>query len=206
MHDDNRSGQLTGTAQQLRRLCRCTESELVAALQELGSSKAALVSERNGVFTVINRRMSRESHVRENAKIRQQHHRVRKRSRESNAPSSYSSSLSGGREPLRASPPPSGGAPPKPAGGGPKSRFSLEQCLAFARSAKGIDSPDAFAKTIWRSGEDDERIAKFLEPPAQKAEITKSIDVEEVLRTADDFDRMGDHKMAAALREGLKPQ
>src|SRR5688500_14639992 len=60
MHELGRSGQVTGTVDQLCRLCRCTAAEMSAALTELESTKTASVSERNGVVTVICRRMQRE--------------------------------------------------------------------------------------------------------------------------------------------------
>lgn len=60
MHELGRSGQVTGTVEQLSRLCRCTAAEMSAALTELNSTNTASVSERNGMVTVINRRMQRE--------------------------------------------------------------------------------------------------------------------------------------------------
>jgi hypothetical protein len=208
MHENDRSGVLTGTTDQLSRLGRCPASVLDRTLSELSTSGTAIVSERNGIYSVTNRRMYRESHARFRSRIRKERQRLRQMSRDGPAPSSISSSLSGVREPLRASPPPSGGAPPKPApparGGGPKSRFSLEQCQAFAHSVKGLKSPDGFAKTIWRSGEDDARIAAFLEPKAQIAETKKPVDVAELQALADELERMDLKDQAAALRAGLE--
>jgi hypothetical protein len=87
---------------------------------------------------------------------------------------------------------------------GSKSSFSLKECERYAASLKGIKSPQAYAKTIWRSGEDDEQIAAFLEPKAQIAETEKPIDVAELQALADELDRMKLDKAAAALRAGLK--
>lgn len=60
MHELGRSGQITGTALQLARVGRCTAAEAEDAIIELKETKAADVSERNGIFTLINRRMKRE--------------------------------------------------------------------------------------------------------------------------------------------------
>lgn len=61
MHELGSQGVLTGTAQQLSRIGRCSDGEIVHALSELSTCKAADISERSGVYTVINRRMKRES-------------------------------------------------------------------------------------------------------------------------------------------------
>jgi hypothetical protein len=44
-----------------------------------------------------------------------------------------------------------------------ESRFSLKDCRKYAESLPDIKSPGAFAKSIWRTGEDDEAVAQFLE-------------------------------------------
>lgn len=59
-HEFARSGQITGTPDQLARICRCTAAELVAAANELQITGTADVRERNGEITIINRRMKRE--------------------------------------------------------------------------------------------------------------------------------------------------
>jgi len=56
---DGRIGQVTGTPEQIARLCRCNAAECHAALLELQTSGAANVSERDGVFTVVCRRMKK---------------------------------------------------------------------------------------------------------------------------------------------------
>lgn len=48
-----------GTPEQISRLCRCTTTELMLAIYELDSTKAADIIECNGIVTVINRRMKR---------------------------------------------------------------------------------------------------------------------------------------------------
>lgn len=60
LHELGRSGQVTGTPEQLCRTCRCTTAEFVAAIAELSTTGAADIHDRNGVVTVINRRMQRE--------------------------------------------------------------------------------------------------------------------------------------------------
>jgi hypothetical protein len=75
MHDDGRSGTLSGTLCQLTRVLRCSESELHDALDDLTATGAADVERRNGIVTLVNRRMSREAKERADNKIRQQRHR-----------------------------------------------------------------------------------------------------------------------------------
>lgn len=44
-----------------------------------------------------------------------------------------------------------------------ESRFSLKDCQKYAESLPNIRAPAAFAKSIWRSGEDDDAVAHFLD-------------------------------------------
>lgn len=75
MHELDRRGQITGTPEQLARLGRCTAEEAASAIHELRDTKAADVTERNGVVTVINRRMKREYDKRVSTLRRVQKHR-----------------------------------------------------------------------------------------------------------------------------------
>ncbi|MDE2098704.1 MAG: hypothetical protein KGL39_15730 [Patescibacteria group bacterium] len=75
MHLLNRCGQITGTRDQLARPGRCTTAQVGLALQDLIKTKAADVTERNGVVTVINRRMKREAKAREQGRKRVERHR-----------------------------------------------------------------------------------------------------------------------------------
>lgn len=75
MHELDRSGQVTGTTDQLARICRCTASEMSAAIAELKDTKTAQISERDGRITVTSRRMSRECHERDSARERKQNQR-----------------------------------------------------------------------------------------------------------------------------------
>lgn len=71
MHGAGRVGSLTGTREQLARLGRCVPADLALALTDLQATGAADVSERNGVITVVNRRMRREAQEREATRLRQ---------------------------------------------------------------------------------------------------------------------------------------
>lgn len=106
MHENGRSGRVVGATEQLARLCRCTAADLASAIEELSTTKAAHVSERNGIVTVECRRMRRESQEREGTRVRVSRLRdkssknegcnclVTEMKRESNIASSSSSSTS----------------------------------------------------------------------------------------------------------------
>ncbi|MBA3441198.1 MAG: hypothetical protein H0T92_15145 [Pyrinomonadaceae bacterium] len=53
------------------------------------------------------------------------------------------------------------------------SKFSLEECRRYAehlhKSGQGIDRPGGYATAIYRTGEADELIEKFINPPASPA-------------------------------------
>lgn len=70
MHELNRCGIISGTVQQLARIARCLPEEAADAINELDQTGAANVTQKDGVFTLINRRMHREFKEREGAKIR----------------------------------------------------------------------------------------------------------------------------------------
>ena len=76
MHDLDRTGQLSGTREQLARAGRCSAVELAQALDELSHTRAADVTERNGTVTVINRRMQREHNTRCGNTLRQRQSRA----------------------------------------------------------------------------------------------------------------------------------
>jgi len=75
MHSLGREGVLRGTDEQLCRLARCSPAEIVLALTDLQTTGAADVTERNGVYTVINRRMFREHKERKMSALRQKRFR-----------------------------------------------------------------------------------------------------------------------------------
>ena len=76
MHELNRSGQITGTIDQLSRVCRCTAVEMTSAINELSVTGAALVTKRDDKITIINRRMKRENEERRKNSERQKKHRA----------------------------------------------------------------------------------------------------------------------------------
>jgi hypothetical protein len=84
MHESGRSGELRGTTDQLARLARCLTSDLVAALTELKTTGAALVTERNKIVTVTNRRMAREHKLRNSNAKRQERFREKQTQRSCN--------------------------------------------------------------------------------------------------------------------------
>lgn len=75
MHEQDRSGVITGTREQLARLSRCSTVELASALDDLRITRAAEVSERSGTVTLVCRRMQREKNARETTRIRVSRHR-----------------------------------------------------------------------------------------------------------------------------------
>ncbi len=116
MHESDRSGQLSGTPEQLARVARCTPVQLSHALQELGDSHTADVTDRNSIVTLENRRMRREFQARKDAAERQKRHRGKVEinshgdvTQKSHPPSSSSSSPSGRKAKTPPSPPAAGG-------------------------------------------------------------------------------------------------
>lgn len=75
MHALDRTGQLTGSRETLARLGRCSDRQCAAALADLSRTNAAEISERNGLVTVVNRRMKREYLSRKAAGDRVKRHR-----------------------------------------------------------------------------------------------------------------------------------
>jgi len=82
MHELNRCGELSGTPEQLSRLGRCSTEELAHALDELSTrpspeqKPAADIQTRNGIVTIINRRMKREYDDRQASNSRVLRHRA----------------------------------------------------------------------------------------------------------------------------------
>lgn len=75
IHELDHAGQVTGTPEQLSRLCRCGVVEFVDAFKEFRASSVADVTERNGIVTVISRRMKRDNIEREKTNERVKKHR-----------------------------------------------------------------------------------------------------------------------------------
>lgn len=88
-----------------------------------------------------------------------------------------------------------------------RSRFSLKECVKYAKSQKNIKSPEAFGKAIWRSGDQDDEIAAYQAghsgTPVKKPP-DKPPDPAELKRLADDLDAMKHHEDAKALRASVK--
>lgn len=95
MHDSGQSGEITGTVEQLARLCRCSPDEMTAAIDDLAVTFTADVTKCNGRVTLVCRRMKKEAKARVSSRLRVAEHRVK---RQCNGvvtpPSSSSSSIS----------------------------------------------------------------------------------------------------------------
>lgn len=75
MHQSGRSGELSGTTDQIARLARCSTAELTQALTELQTTGTADVTFRNNNVTVVNRLMKREAKERKDNSKRQERFR-----------------------------------------------------------------------------------------------------------------------------------
>lgn len=78
MHNLDRSGVITGTADQLSRICRCSAVEFVQCVNELQAERVGEITVRDGIYTIVNRRMRREAKEREQAGIRMERYNGRK--------------------------------------------------------------------------------------------------------------------------------
>jgi hypothetical protein len=185
MHELDRSGLITGTTDQLARLCRCTAVEISVAVSELKETKAADVTERNGIVTVINRRMLREAKSREDNNNRVKRHRgnapVTDLKRDSNIPSSSSSSFSTSNtssssselsQSTRAREPADdddflANDPPGKSGNGHLSKFDEDLCKEFVVAVLiprgGVNRPGGLGHSIWVKGNHDEEIQAWLD-------------------------------------------
>lgn len=92
MHENNRSGEITGTEEQLARISRCTFEEFSQSLQEISSTKVGDVTFCNKNVTVINRRMKKEYKEKEAIRLRVKRFRKKVESNENVTPLSSSSS------------------------------------------------------------------------------------------------------------------
>lgn len=70
MDSEGRTGKIEGTYSQLAMLARCSEDDARACVADLNANEAADVRERNGVVTLVNRRMNREHKLRQGTKKR----------------------------------------------------------------------------------------------------------------------------------------
>ncbi len=71
------TGILSGTPEELARLARCSDVELAQTIHALKKHQTADVHDRNGIVTVINRKMNREHKARESSRSRVDRHRSR---------------------------------------------------------------------------------------------------------------------------------
>lgn len=94
MHESGRSGELSGTTEQLARIARCSTAEFDHALAELSTTKSAGVTFRNGLVTLINRRMVREHKRKEQQRLRQRTYQALLRCNAGTTPPSSSSYIS----------------------------------------------------------------------------------------------------------------
>jgi hypothetical protein len=91
MHEAGRLGMLRGTTEQFARIARCSTAEFVQALTDFQTTEVADVTERNGVYQICNRRMSREHKEREGRTLRQSKYRSNAKSNSKVTPFSSSS-------------------------------------------------------------------------------------------------------------------
>lgn len=72
IHELDRGGLITGTIEELRSVCRCTALEMGLAITEMSRKNTVAVTERRGIYTIVNRRMRREYEERKSNAKRQQ--------------------------------------------------------------------------------------------------------------------------------------
>jgi len=84
MHTDD-DYMVAGTAESLSRMARCTPLQMLEAIADLKSHNVATVTERDGIITLVSRRMQREWNSRKSNADRQKRHRNAKGNDDSNA-------------------------------------------------------------------------------------------------------------------------
>lgn len=141
---------LSGTPADLARVLRCDVAEFASALEELTRTNTACHSNRNGVVTLVSRRLERAHKERKSAGLRQQKLRE-KRKCHANVTSAYASasdsaSGKGGVGEREVEP------PPLPPGFPPTVDDALLQCEMVAVPKEFV--MQAWAKAHGRGGED----------------------------------------------------
>jgi hypothetical protein len=99
MHENGRTGIITGTLTELAQMCRCSEQEMRHTIVTLRKNEVAKISKcdaRLQKVTVINRRMNREHKAREATRLRMQ--RLREKGRSDTEVTSSSSCSSSERD------------------------------------------------------------------------------------------------------------
>jgi len=94
MHDNDGSGLVEGTVQQLARMCRCSPDEMGSAIDELSVTKTCRVTESDTIITLINKRMNDEHMSRQSSAERSKRYRENRKSDVKVTPLSSSSSSS----------------------------------------------------------------------------------------------------------------
>jgi len=94
MHDNDGSGIITGTVEQLARMCRCSPKQMADAIEELSVTKTCRVTISDGAITMMNRRMNEEHKSRKSSAERSKKYRENRKSDKKVTPLSSSSSSS----------------------------------------------------------------------------------------------------------------
>lgn len=81
IHELDHSGVITGTREELARHGRCPVVELIQTIEELKKHDTCGVTERNGVVTLVNRRLQRECEQREKCRKRVEQLRAKRETR-----------------------------------------------------------------------------------------------------------------------------
>lgn len=71
IHEENRAGAISRTADQFARMLGCTTPEIVDVIAELKATGTANISQRDETITVLSRRMQRDAKIREQWRMRQ---------------------------------------------------------------------------------------------------------------------------------------
>jgi len=107
---DGNRGVLSGTVEQLARICLCSVTEFETFLAENESLNVADVTICNGTVTLVNRRMHRAAIEREKTRTRVAKHRGKRAGNEDVTPPSSSSPSSASADPPLTPPGGNGGA------------------------------------------------------------------------------------------------
>lgn len=201
MHEASRSGELRGTHEQLAQSARCSTADLVLALTDLQTTGAADVTERNGIVTVVNRRMSRAAKERKQAALRQSKKRRRGECHSGVAPPiSYSISNN--------QPPPKKDSN-KNGGGGLQWSMEGQEKVEISLKLCGYDRMPELIEECQRLGKDpDEVVRACNEWQANKTKFRGPGAIADFLRTgrwpANGVKPLGECKAQAEKRDSRK--
>jgi hypothetical protein len=79
MFNLDRCGQVSGTIDELARMCRCASSECLQSVSEIRARDIAEVTEKDGVYVIVNRRMRAEYKARDSKTLRNKRYRERQK-------------------------------------------------------------------------------------------------------------------------------